>query len=567
MTRDFRGPSSSRQASRRREPTFERQPPSARRILGLAALVLVVVASGAFVVGAVVNGAEQPQIPDLAGVASPSASSLRPSSSSDPSASVDPAASGDPSPEPTSELLPPGEVAWVPVVGFWSTINTISEQAIGAALTGGSVKYKNVIVPVDDVAAIEDALGVTVAGSVERGTPDEIRAAVKGGALGILRASDVTPGVRALGIGKQQLFGISRTDSLDTWPLRGDVEDPAPWDQARTWTLVAGGDILLDRGVALAVRDKKAGVDFPYAGGNASIVRETCCNATYDTKTPVTQREGGGGAFRRYVESADIALANLESPVDDDFRFHSRGTVFSGDPRLLDGIENAGFDVVSLANNHIRDAGTDGIMDTVKALKARGIASTGAGKGFANARKPAVLETHGVTVAILGCDAVARSYWTSNKAIGSRKCDRTTLVDDIKKARQSADVVIVFPHWGVEYRAKPSDGQRKMAKAWANAGADAVIGNHAHWVAAMESISDVPVWYALGNLVFDQTWSTKTMEGVTLEMTFEGETLRQVRMRPHLILDKAQPNFMDPNGDGAAVLKQVRDASKKLWPY
>jgi hypothetical protein len=57
------------------------------------------------------------------------------------------------------------------------------------------------------------------------------------------------------------------------------------------------------------------------------------------------------------------------------------------------------------------------------------------------------------------------------------------------------------------------------------------------------------------------------MEGITLELTFEGETLRQARLRPHLILDKAQPNFMDPAGDGAAVLRQVRDASKRLWPY
>ena len=453
------------------------------------------------------------------------------------------------------------------MVGFWSTTNTISEQALGAALSGGSAKYKDVIVPDADVAALEEALGVTIAGSVKRGTPDEVRAAVKGGALGVLRASDVTPGVRALGIGKQQLFGISRTDSLDTWPLRGEVEDPAPWDQARTWTLVAGGDILLDRGVALAVRQKKGGVDFPYNGGTASIVRETCCNATYGTKTPVIQREGGAGAFRSYVESADIALANLESPVDDQFRFHARGTVFSGDPKLLEGIENAGFDVLSLANNHIRDAGTDGIMDTVKALKARGIATTGAGKGFANARKPAIVETHGVTVAIFGCDAVARRYWTTGKAIGSRQCDRTTLVKDIKDAQATADVVIVFPHWGIEYRANPSASQRRMAKAWARAGADLVIGNHAHWAAAMEAVGDVPVWYALGNLVFDQTWSTRTMEGITLELTFEGETLRQIRMRPHLILDKAQPNFMDPTGDGAAVLKQVRDASKKLWPY
>jgi capsule synthesis protein PGA_cap len=564
VTRDFRGPSSSRQASRRREPTFERQPPSARRVLGLAALVLVIIASGAFVIGAVVTGAEQPSIPDLAGLASPSASAGE-LGVGGPSASAEPGASTDPSVEPSPELLPPGEVAWVPVLGYWSLTETISEQALGAALTGGSARYKKVAVPRDDVAALEDALGVTIAGSVKRGTPDEVRAAVKDGALGILRASDVTPGVRALGIGKQQLFGLSRTDSLDTWPLRGEVEDPAPWDQARTWTLVAGGDILLDRGVALAVRTRNAGVDFPYDGGRASIVRETCCSS-FDQKTPITQRDSKGGAFRRYVKSADIALANLESPVDDQFLYHAKGTVFSGDPKLLAGIAKAGFDVLSLANNHIRDAGTDGIMDTVKALRAQGIASTGAGKGFANARKPAILETHGVTVAIFGCDAIAHSYWTSGAAIGSRRCDRTSLVTDIKKAQQSADVVIVFPHWGIEYRAEPSAGQRRMAKAWAKAGADVIIGNHAHWAAGMEAIGDVPVWYALGNLVFDQTWSTETMEGITLELTFEGETLRQARIRPHLILDKAQPNFMDPAGDGAAVLKQIRDASKNVWP-
>ena len=70
-------------------------------------------------------------------------------------------------------------MAWVPVVGFWSTTNSITEQALSAALSGGSVKYKNVIVPAADAAAIEDALGVTLAGSVKRGTPDQVRAEVR----------------------------------------------------------------------------------------------------------------------------------------------------------------------------------------------------------------------------------------------------------------------------------------------------------------------------------------------------------------------------------------------------
>ena len=76
----------------------------------------------------------------------------------------------------------------------------------------------------------------------------------------------------------------------------------------------------------------------------------------------------------------------------------------------------------------------------------------------------------------------------------------------------------------------------------------------------MEVYKGKPIWYALGNFVFDQTWSEPTMEGITLELTFRGKKLAQVRMRPHIILDKAQPNFLDPAGDGRVVMGQVFDA-------
>ena len=289
-------------------------------------------------------------------------------------------------------------------------------------------------------------------------------------------------------------------------------------------------------------------------GGSAPRSCETCCNATYAPRR--RSRSATARAARsQYLPAADICRGQPREPVDNQFVYHSRGTVFSGDQKLLDGVENAGFDFVSVANNHIRDAGSDGIVETVKALKARGIASSGAGKGFANARKPAILETHGVTVAIFGCDAIAHSYWTSGSAIGSRKCDRTTLVADIKKARQSADVVIVYPHWGIEYRAKPSDSQRSLAKAWAKAGADLIIGNHAHWAAAMEAIRTTRSGM-LGNLV--QTNGRRRRGRHHLELTFQARRCADPQ-RPHLTAsDKAQPNFMDPAGDGAAVLKRSR---------
>ena len=121
-----------------------------------------------------------------------------------------------------------------------------------------------------------------------------------------------------------------------------------------------------------------------------------------------------------------------------------------------------------------------------------------------------------------------------------------------------------MPHWGVEYRATPFAGQQKLARTAIDAGADMVIGNHAHWAGALEIHDDKPIWYALGNFVFDQTWSIPTMEGITLELTFNGTDLVQAKMRPHLILDRAQPNFLDPLGDGKAVLSQVFRASKGL---
>jgi poly-gamma-glutamate synthesis protein (capsule biosynthesis protein) len=179
-----------------------------------------------------------------------------------------------------------------------------------------------------------------------------------------------------------------------------------------------------------------------------------------------------------------------------------------------------------------------------------------------------VLKAAGTTVAILGYDAIAKGYFAGPDEIGSSQLSLKRATTDIKRARQAgADLVIVFPHWGIEYRSKPFEAQQQLARSIIDAGADMIIGNHAHWAGAVEIYKGKPIWYALGNFVFDQTWSEPTMEGLTLELTFEGASLRQVRMRPHVILDKAQPNFLDPAGDGRVVLGQVYQASGALLPY
>jgi poly-gamma-glutamate synthesis protein (capsule biosynthesis protein) len=272
--------------------------------------------------------------------------------------------------------------------------------------------------------------------------------------------------------------------------------------------------------------------------------------------------------MRALLEGADLAIANFENPAPDAFRYHTSGTVFSADPALIEGLANAGIDYVSLANNHIRDAGAKGILQTMANLDAFDIAHGGAGANLAAARKPALLEAGGQTVAILAYDTIASGYWATASRAGSVPMTADGVRADVAAARKAgADVVIVFPHWGTEYDPTPFAGQRARAEAAIDAGADLVIGNHAHWAAGMEIYKGKPIWYALGNFVFDQTWSEPTEEGITLELTFSGSRLVQIRMRPHIILDKAQPNFMDPAGSGAVVMGQVFAASKGLLPW
>jgi poly-gamma-glutamate synthesis protein (capsule biosynthesis protein) len=447
-----------------------------------------------------------------------------------------------------------------------------------AVLAGESDRYDALELLEADAPAILEALGMEPPADPARLVlaPDMATLSADLAAsrrrLAFVRADDVTPAIRVLAWGRESLFGVDRVTPLSEWPLVMRLPQPdAPaepaYDPEAAWTLVAGGDIMLDRGVAKTVKVDGLGIDYPFDGGTAEITSRYCCSS-FGWELPRTRRTGNEGAVRSLLQGADIAIANFENPAPNNFRYHTSGTVFSADPALIDGLVNAGLDYVSLANNHIGDAGARGIADTIANLEARGLAHGGAGPNLAAARTPALLEAGDTTVAILGYDTIARYYGAGPERAGNAQLTADAAREDIAAARAAgADVVIVFPHWGAEYRATPASSQRNLAHAVIDAGADMIIGNHAHWAAAVEVYKGRPIWYALGNFVFDQTWSEPTMEGITLELTFDGAELRQIRMRPHIILDKAQPNFMDPASHGAVVMNQMFGASSGLLDW
>ncbi|HEX7472472.1 MAG TPA: CapA family protein [Candidatus Limnocylindrales bacterium] len=489
-------------------------------------------------------------------------------------ASASPAPTADPSP-----AVPDGPVttvAFVPVVDFRSTATDIGAADIAAVAAGTDKRWTTIEIVGSDASGILAALSArgvpTIAASrVVRasGAAAVARDLAKDSKrIAFLRASQVTPALRALAWSGRSLFGVDRVKAAASWKLTARLRgDAHPFDPAATWTIVAGGDILLDRGVYKQVHILGKGADFPFDGGTAKIVGRHCCSS-FGWPVPTGKRTGNAGAVRHLLTAADIAVANFENPAPNTPHYHTQGTVFSADPRLISGLSDAGIDIVSIANNHIGDAGKAGILQTIANLDKNGIKHAGAGKNAAAAHKPAVIKVGGIRVAILAYDTIARYYTAGVSTPGSARLTAAGVKTDVAAARAAgANLVIVYPHWGTEYDPTPFPAQQALAHAVIDAGADMIIGNHAHWVGAMEVYKGRPIWYALGNFVFDQVWSEPTQEGLILELTFNGSHLVQAQMHPTLILDQAQPNLLDPAGDGRVVLGQLYDASKGLLPW
>jgi poly-gamma-glutamate capsule biosynthesis protein CapA/YwtB (metallophosphatase superfamily) len=549
------------------------RPPWLLPALAAIALVLVVgIGFGGGVLGG--SGATPAPSGSLAGATgTPIPGATTPAAGSSTQPVVEPSASA-PIVEPNGVLA---DVAIVPVTQFRTGRVSASASDV-TGIANGSSPYDTLVLVERDADAILATLGVERAAlgarlvtfpSAKDLSADLAKHRTR---LGFLRADEVGASVRALAWGSRSLFGVGRIGSLGGWKLNARLEIPegkaAAYDPGKVWTLVAGGDILLDRGVSLAIQGAKSRADFPFDGGTVAITGrcKDCSPMGWDL--PYTKRTGNVGAVRDLVKGADIAIANFENPAPDNFRWHGKGMVFSANPKHIAGLADAGIDWVSLANNHIGDAGRAGIVSTQANLDDYGIKHAGAGRNTADAHTASLLKVGDVTVGILGYDTIAAYYQSGPNTPGSARMTKAYLVADIAAARKAgADVVIVFPHWGVEYSAKPTANQRNLAHTAIDAGADLVIGNHPHWVGGMEVYKGKPIWYALGNFVFDQTWSEPTMSGITLDLTFRGTTLVQARIRPHLIMGKAQPNFMDPLGSGKVIMNQLWTGSKGLLSW
>lgn len=529
--------------------------PRCRRAVALAAALLVGAAC------ATSPTAPAPMDTPAAATSLPSAAPL-PTASATPAPSPTPAATPDPTPAPV--LVP-----LVPVTGFWSTERSISRAELAAAIAGRGSHPRPVLVSAADLPWLTDALGVVAGRNVRGLSSAEIRAAIAKApnALGLLRAEEVTPDLRALAIDGATLFGETRIRNTAGWPLlvaEAAGASVSTFDPASAWTLAAGGDVMLDREVyRLAVLGGR-GADYPWDGGTASITARLCCGAPGE-EIVRGRRTGNPGAVRALLRGADVAIVNLEGPAPDGYRYHPTGYVFTMDPELLVGLEHAGIDAVSVANNHIGNAGATGIAQTIRHLDELGIASAGAGRNASAARRPAWLGAAGTRIAVLAYNGIAPGLNAAATTAGAARLNLTALRADIRAARRAgADVVIVVPHWGREYTDAVTAEQSRIAAALVAAGADVVLGSHSHWAGPIELIGGRLVVYSLGDLVFDLEHDARTQQAVIAELTFVGRRLAQLDLHPTLILAASQPNLLDSAGGGNGLLRAIRRASDRL---
>jgi poly-gamma-glutamate capsule biosynthesis protein CapA/YwtB (metallophosphatase superfamily) len=451
---------------------------------------------------------------------------------------------------------------FVPVLGFWSTASSISMADLRAAASGDNTRYPRVVVMAEDADVVGGLLG---GATLDEVTADELDAAIKDGALGIVRAAEVDQHMNALAIDGTSLFGNDRVSDVSQWPLTARVLSDTAWDQSALWTLVAAGDVMLDRGVAKAVKDHGQNGDYLFDGGTARVTGIRCCSF-FDYPYPATQRTGNSGALRDLLSGGDIAMANLESAVLVDAPYHAGGLTFTADASLLDAVDAAGLDFMSLANNHVRNGGGRGVLTAEEQLDLRGIEHSGGGQGD-DASQPGRFEVNGTSVAILSCDAI-RPGWVADspEKVGTFNCKRSDVAGKISELKQTADVVIVFPHWGHEYKPAPASYQRELANEWIAAGADMVIGAHSHIAGALEDIDGHVVFYSLGNLIFDQDFRQSTMMSVIPELTFNGSQLVQIDFHTTLIID-SQPNLVSIADGGQFVIDQMQGGSQGLLDY
>lgn len=276
----------------------------------------------------------------------------------------------------------------------------------------------------------------------------------------------------------------------------------APKDKAKI-TLLSFGDMMLDRNVEKLML--KNNFDYPFAKIK--------------------------GKEERFLKGVDIIIANLEGAITDNYYSPDKAIDFRFDPKILPALKKYNFNVFDLANNHSLDQGKEGLAQTKKYLSGSGMDYFG--DQTSDSSQFSLIRTiRGQGVCFIG-------FNNTDKTI-----DYYVAEANIKKLKSECNWVLVFVHWGVEYKNYFNENQQQLARKFIDWGADAVIGGHPHVAQGIEIYKEKPIFYSLGNFIFDQYFSEETQKGFAVGLVL-GDRV-SFYLFPFKI-PASQPELMDYN--------------------
>lgn len=246
------------------------------------------------------------------------------------------------------------------------------------------------------------------------------------------------------------------------------------------------------------------------------------------------------------LSDADLTMVNVETAIGTGGEPEDKNYTFQAPPTAFDALAAAGVDVVSMANNHGVDYGETGLRESLAAAEQSSLQVLGIGTDSERAFAPYVAEVRGTKVGFLAADAFpdpTTDNWPADEdspgiavAIDPERLERA-----VEELRESADVVVVYVHWGIERMACPTAEQSELARRLERAGADVIVGSHAHVLLGAGQRSSAFVAYGLGNFVwYGRNSEAEATTGV-LKLTLDGREVDRMDWIPAKVLADGVP--------------------------
>lgn len=333
------------------------------------------------------------------------------------------------------------------------------------------------------------------------------------------------------------VYGLIRTKEGASAEIKENIEIIEP----KELKISAVGDIMLGRYVATLIKDN---FDKPF-----EEVKEV------------------------FAES-DIKFGNLECVLSDNDLENIKGKAknfcLKGPSDMVNVLNTVGFNVLSLANNHIYDYAHDGLIDTIENLSTNNIQTIGAGTNLEDARALKIIEVDNQKIGFLGYTDLAYVNFSDKNEIpaasenksGVAPTKEEFILEDIEKARDKCDLLFISLHWSDEYTHIPKNSQIELAHKIIDAGADGLLGHHAHNLQGVEIYKDKPIIYNMGNFIFDQN-DNINKDSAIFNLTFVDLKFEKLEIIPCRIEGKKK-TVIAKGEDYEKIVEHMKKFSKVL---